>query len=139
MALGIGFAPGLSMAAKVTRIAVGLLAIVALLLASYCQGRSDGRTSEQLDVQRQINAALERDRKARDRADQQRQRDEQTRRQMEEDYEDAIEGAPGGANSPAAVALACERLRRAYPGRSELLPAECGRGGRDGAEAAPAG
>lgn len=123
--IGIGFTPGLSASAKASRLLGLLLVLVALLALSYCQGRSDGRAKQRLENQKALTEAERKARDAEALSAEQRIADERRQLEVERKYEEAIASAPGGRNSPAAVALACERLRRAYPGAD--LPAECRR------------
>lgn len=122
--LGLAFAPGLSLAAKAGRIAIMLGIVAVLLLLSYWQGRTDGKTSVKLADEKAKTALYQRAYKAGEQASEQRLADERRRLEVEKKYEDVIAAAPGGRNSPAASALGCERLRRAgYSGAD--LPAEC--------------
>lgn len=112
--LGIGFAPGLSTAAKAARIGIAIAIIALLLLLSYCQGRSDGKQGEIVKQQEATIKAQERDKVATDKAATERTKDQAANRNMTEAYHDEIDrAAPGGRNSDAATRLACERLRRA--------------------------
>jgi hypothetical protein len=130
-ALGFAFAPGLSFAAKAARIAIMLGIIAALLLLSYCQGRTDGKTSVKLADEKAKTALYQRAYKAGEAASETRLADERRQLEAEKKYEDVIAAAPGGHNSPAAGALACQRLRRAgYSGAD--LPAECRPSGGNG-------
>lgn len=125
-ALGFGFAPGLSAAAKIARIAIFLAVIAGLLLLSYCQGRSDGKAHEVVAQQKAVIKAQQKAAKAGDVADAKRIADAAKAIEVEKKYEEVIAAAPGGVNSPAAVARACQQLRGAgYSGAD--LPAECGR------------
>lgn len=112
MSLGFGFAPGLSMAAKLTRIAVALAVMIGLMVLSYCQGRTDGKNSEIAKTQAAVIKVQKKAIAAGDVADAQRAADVARQIEAERKYEEAIEAAPGGENSPAARALACQRLRR---------------------------
>lgn len=136
--LGFGFAPGLSGQAKLVRSLVAALVLVGLLALSYCQGRSDGKAHVELVNQKAINKAIVRDRQSAER----RQREETAaavrQAQVKAAYDTAIASAPGGRNSPAAHALACERLRQAYGAGSANIPASCRPAGGNAAEAAPA-
>lgn len=130
-ALGLAFAPGLSGAAKAVRILSFVLVIAGLLLLSYCQGRSDGKAHVKLQDQIAVNKEIEKARKEGEKAAEARLADERRQLEVERKYEEVIAAAPGGRNSPASVALACQRLRRAgYSGAD--LPAECGRGSGNG-------
>lgn len=113
--IGIGFAAGMTAAQKALRIMSAALIVIALLGLAYCQGRTDGGNAVKLKVKEAQIAAQEKQRKADEKAAKQREIDDQRIDDMEEAYDDAIAKAPGGANSPAARALACQRLRRAYP------------------------
>lgn len=125
-AIGLGFAPGLSAAAKALRILIAVGIVAALLALSYCQGRSDGKAHEVVAQQKAIIKVQKKAAAAGDAADLQRTADVAKQIEAEKQYADAIEAAPGGTNSPAATALACQRLRAAgYRGAD--LPAECGR------------
>jgi uncharacterized membrane protein YhiD involved in acid resistance len=124
--IGIGFAAGMTPAAKALRIVSFLFVIMLMLLASYCQGRTDGKNKAELANQKAVNAQIERARKEGEKAAEARLADERRQLEAEKQYEAAIAAAPGGRNSPASVALACQRLRRAGYAGSDL-PAECGR------------
>lgn len=122
--LGFGFAPGLSLAAKAARVAIMLGIVALLLLLSYCQGRTDGSNKVKLADEKAKSALYQRAFKAGEAASEQRLADERRQLEAETKYEEVISAAPGGRNSPAASALACQRLRRAgYSGAD--LPAEC--------------
>jgi hypothetical protein len=130
-ALGFGFAPGMTFAAKAARIAIMLGIIAALLLLSYCQGRADGKNKVLLADEKAKSALYQKAFKAGEKASEQRLADERKQLEVEKKYEDAIAAAPGGRNSPAASALACQRLQRAgYSGAD--LPAECRPSGGNG-------
>lgn len=125
-ALGLGFAPGMTAAAKAVRILGFILIIAAALAVSYCQGRSDGRAHERAKTAEATVKVLQKAEKAGNVADAERVADTARQIEVEKRYEEVIEAAPGGSNSPAAVARACEQLRQAgYAGAD--LPAECGR------------
>lgn len=124
--LGFAFAPGLSSAAKAVRLLSLALVAIGLLALAYCQGRSDGKAHVELANQKAINAEITKARKEGEKAAEQRLADERRQLEAEKQYENVIAAAPGGANSPAARALACERLRRAGYAATDL-PAECGR------------
>lgn len=133
--LGFGFAPGLSFAAKAARVAIMLGIVALLLLLSYCQGRTDGSNSVKLADEKAKSALYQRAFKAGEAASEQRLADERRQLEAEKKYEEVIAAAPGGRNSPASVAVGCERLRRAgYSGAD--LPAECGPSGGNRAKAA---
>jgi hypothetical protein len=137
--LGFGFAPGLTTAAKAARIAIMLGVIALLLLLSYCQGRTDGSNSVKLADERAKSALYQRGLKAGEAAAEQRLADQRRQLKAEKKYEEVIAASPGGRNSPASVAVGCERLRRAGYSGSDL-PAECGpSGGNRGKAAAVAG
>lgn len=107
---------------KVLMVAVPIFLIA--LIGAYFFGRSDGKTSIKLANQQAITAAVERGRIAGEKAAETRLADERRQLEAEKKYEDVISKAPGGRNSPASVALGCERLRRAGFGSADL-PAEC--------------
>lgn len=122
--LGLGFAAGMTGAQKALRIVSFLLIFVALLGLSYCQGRTDGKNVVKLADEKARNAQLRKAFVAGERAAETRLADQIRQSKVEKEYESAIASAPGGANSPASVALACQRLRRAgYSGAD--LPAKC--------------
>ena len=133
--IGFGFAAGMTAAQKALRVAITVLVLVALLALSYCQGREDGANNVKLEDERARSAQWERAYEAGERAAETRLADQLQQLEMEKQYEDAIGAAPGGANSPAAVALACQRLRRAGHLDSEL-PIPCRSGSGVHAEAA---
>ena len=122
--LGLAFAPGMGKAAKLVRIMGALLIVVGLCLASYCQGRSDGKNKVLLADEKAKSALYKKAHAAGEKAAEQRLADERRQLEAEKKYEEVITSAPGGRNSPAATALACERLRRAGYSGSDL-PAEC--------------
>jgi len=133
--IGIGFAAGMTLAQKALRIAIGAAAVVSLCGLSYCQGRTDGANGVLLADEKARNEQLQESFEAGERAAEQRIADALKQQEVDEIYEDAIDAAPGGVNSPAAIALACQRLRRAgYSGAD--LPAKCRSGIGYGAEAA---
>lgn len=133
--LGIGFAAGLPAAQKALRIAVMVIVLGVLLLLSYCQGRSDGSNAVKLKDAEARQEQLKQEFAAGERAAETRLADERRQLEAEKTYEDVIAKAPGGRNSPASVALGCQRLRRAGYLDSEL-PADCRSGVGFGAEAA---
>lgn len=133
--IGIGFAAGLTAAQKALRVAIGVLVLVGLLSLSYCQGRSDGTAAVKLADAEAVNEQLQESFEAGERAAEKRLADALAQEKVEEAYEEAIDAAPGGRNSPAAIALACQRLRRAGYIDAKL-PAECRSGIGYGAEAA---
>lgn len=105
------------------------LAILAIALPlAYCQGRSDGKNKEVAAQQKAVIKVQEKAAKAGDVADAARTADTARQIEAEKKYAEVIEAAPGGQNSPASVALGCQRLRAAGYGGSDL-PAECGRTG----------
>ena len=136
--LGFGFAPGLSIEAKLVRIFGSILILLALLALAYCQGRSDGKAKVELANQKAINAAVVQDRQSAERRQQEEIKAAEARGKEKAAYETAIASAPGGTNSPAAHALACERLRQAYGAGSSNIPASCRSASGNDAKAAPA-
>lgn len=119
------------------KLGVGIvLGAVLIFPLAQCRGEKIGRTAERLEVQKAVNAALERDRRAREIADRQRVADDARTATTGEELKDAIEDAARVGADPA-IALACERLRRLPPRQRVSLPAECGRGSGDGAQARP--
>jgi len=123
--LGFGFAAGMTQAQKLLRVA-GFIIILGLLLAlSYCQGRTDGKNVVKLEDEKARNEQLQRAYKSGEKAAEKRLADQRRQFEAEKKYEQVIAAAPGGRNSPASVALGCERLLRAGYSGAEL-PAECG-------------
>ena len=122
--LGLVFAPGMGMAAKAVRIMGALLIVIGLCAASYCQGRADGKNKVLLADEKAKVELYKKGMAAGEKAAEQRLADERRQLEAEKKYEEVIASAPGGRNSPAATALACERLRRAGYGGADL-PAEC--------------
>lgn len=102
-----------------------LIAVLLIGIGAYMKGRGDGKTAIKLANERSINAAQKRGHEAGEKAAIARLADERKQLEVEKKYEDAIQAAPGGRNSPASVALACQRLRRAGIGSADL-PADCG-------------
>jgi hypothetical protein len=124
-ALGLGFAPGMTMAAKAARIGIAIAIVAALLLLSYCQGRTDGKNAEKVEQQAATIKAQARDKVATDTAASERTTDQAANRDLTEAYNDEIAKAPAGTrNSAPATNLACERLRRA--GRDTRSIPACG-------------
>ena len=111
--------------ARPVAIALGVALIIALLAIGKCSYDRHIVNAYVDQVQRDAapatsNAAV------------QRAADTITNARNEKDLHNAIDAAPGGALSPAAHALACERLHKA--GRN---PASCGPAGGDGKQAGP--
>jgi hypothetical protein len=132
--IGIGFAAGMTQAQKLLRVA-GFIIILGLLLGlSYCQGRTDGKNVVKLENEKARNEALRRAFTAGEKAAETRLADQRRQLEAEKKYEQVIAAAPGGRNSPASIALGCERLRRAGFGDS-VLPVECRPSGGNGAKA----
>lgn len=108
-----------------------LIAVLLVGVGAYFFGRSDGKTAIKLANERTISAAYKKGAAAGEKAAETRLADERRQLEAERKYEDIISKAPGGRNSPASVALGCERLRRAGFGGADL-PAECRSQGSDG-------
>lgn len=90
---------------------IALLAAVASL--SYCQGRSDGRlAADNARLQANVEAQA-RDAVAASQAADERLDDTIEVRNLEEELRDAIEDIPDSVPDLTAIALGCERLRRA--------------------------
>jgi Na+-transporting methylmalonyl-CoA/oxaloacetate decarboxylase gamma subunit len=125
------FLPGLlgkELPYKTARIAGFItLAILATIMLSLGKCAYDASVVADHEQKREIAAG-----EAREVAADQRVEDAIINAQKEEELNNVIEAAPGGELSPAARALACERLRRI--GR---VPPACGPESRDGAEAGP--
>jgi len=107
---------------RVLLIALPLLLVA--MIGAYSYGRSDGKMAIELENANARHIALKQSYDAGERAAEARLADQRRQLEAENKYEHAIADAPGGRNSPAASALACERLRRAGFGDAEL-PAEC--------------
>lgn len=124
------FLPGLfgkEVAYKTAKV-LGFITLGLLLIAVLSLGKCayDASVIEQHETEREVKAGA-----AREEAADQRLRDQINNARDEKELHDVIEAAPeGGEVSPAARALACERLRRI--GR---IPAACRPEGGDGAEA----
>lgn len=119
--LGKEISDRLAKIAGIITLVVALLA--ALALAKFAYDRS---VVAEYEAERQAEASQAREDAADQRAD-----DTIRLTQEEKELHDVIEAAPqGGTLSPAARALACERLRRA--GR---IPPACGPQGGNGSEA----
>lgn len=114
---------GKELSYKTARIA-GFITLALLLIATLSLGKCayDASVIEQYETERELEAGA-----AREKASDQRVDDAITNAQKQEELRNVIEAAPGGDLSPAARALACERLRRV--GR---VPAACRSAGRDG-------
>ncbi|MBP53116.1 MAG: hypothetical protein CMG88_00945 [Marinobacter sp.] len=130
MSIG-AFLPGLfgkEVSQKVAK-ALGFVILGLLLIAVLSLGKCayDASVIEKHETEREIEAAG-----AREEAADQRLRDQINNARDEEELHDVVNAAPGGELSPAARALACERLRRI--GR---IPAACRSEGGDGSEARP--
>jgi hypothetical protein len=99
---------GKELSYKAARIA-GFITLAILLVAVLSLGKCayDASVIEQHETEREAAAGP-----ARENAADQRTADAITNAQNEEELRDVIEAAPGGEISPAAHALACERLRR---------------------------
>lgn len=108
---------------------VGMVALVILLVILLSVGKCayDNSVIEEHEAEREAKAAP-----AREKAADQRVKDTIRNIQNEEDLHAVIEAAPGGELSPAARALACERLRKL--GR---IPPACRPASSDGSEADP--
>ena len=124
--VGLSPIPGMTLQAKAIRILAAVVILGLLLALAYCQGRSDGKAKVELADQKAVTAAVTKQKQIDDNLSQQRVSDAVAQAKVDQSYADAIAKAPGGANSPAAVAYACQQLRRAgYSGAK--LPPECGR------------
>ena len=128
MSIG-AFLPGLfgkevsQKAAKVLGIVTLSLLLIAVLSLGKCA--YDASIIEQHEQEREVQAGQAREEAANQRID-----DALKNAKSEKELQDVIEAAPGGELSPAARALACERLRRV--GR---IPPACRSAGGDGSEA----
>lgn len=113
-------------AKKLAKIGVAIAAVALLIVGFIAWDWWDDRQAvEQAAVEREIAAGEQREVAADERV-----KDALDNAEQEEDYREAIETAPGGKLSPAAHALACERLRRI--GR---IPPACRPAGSNRAEA----
>jgi hypothetical protein len=110
-------------AAKPVAIGSAVVLLIALLSLGKCV--YDASVVDAYKAKVEAKAAP-----AREKAADRRAADTITNTKNEKDLHDAVNSAPGGALSPAAHALACERLRKA--GRK---PAACGPDRGDGAQA----
>jgi hypothetical protein len=107
---------------------IGVLVVAAVLLFILGKTLYDRSVVNDYKDQVEVRAG-----KAREQAADQRVEDAAKNAKNEEDLHDAVNNAPkGGDLSPAARALACERLRKL--GR---VPAACRPQGSDGAQASP--
>lgn len=104
-----------------------ILVILLALVLSLGKCAYDASVIEQHEQEQEVKAG-----QAREKAADQRVEDAIKNAQSEEELQDVIEAAPGGELSPAARALACERLRRV--GR---IPPACRPETSDGSEADP--
>lgn len=125
------FIPGLfgkKLSYKVAKaIGIGVLAVALVIALGVGKCAYDNSVIEDHEVQREAAASG-----AREDAADQRAVDTIENAKSEKELQDVIQNAPGGNLSPAAHALACERLRR-Y-GR---IPPSCGPSGGDGSQADP--
>lgn len=122
------FLPGLfgkELPYKVARVVgMGVLAVLLVILLGVGKCAYDASVIEDHETKREIAASG-----AREDAADQRVRDAIDNANSEKELQDVIQNAPGGTLSPAAHALACERLRR-Y-GR---IPPSCRPASGDGSE-----
>lgn len=125
------FIPGLfgkKLSYKVAKaIGIGVLAVALVIALGVGKCAYDNSVIEEHEAQREAAASP-----ARENAADQRVKDTIENANSEKELQDVIQNAPGGSISPAAHALACERLRR-Y-GR---IPPACGPSGGDGSQADP--
>lgn len=129
--IGIGFAPGLGLAAKAVRLGAIAAVLLILLGVAYAVGRSDGRKIERTATAEAVAEALKVDRAAREKADVERAFDMAETAETEEELSHAIyEAASTGADP--ALALACKRLLRLPPNQRPDIPAQCRPEGSDG-------
>lgn len=103
------------------------LLVAAIVIFVAWDAYDDWRVVKDHEAKREAKAAP-----AREKAADKRIEDDRANRELEEEYRDAIDKAPGGELSPAARALACERLRRV--GR---VPPACRSESGDGGETPP--
>lgn len=116
---------------------LGLAAVlIAAAIFVYMRGRGDERTENEAEKAVATAEALKSDQIADDQAGTQRVEDAEAVAELREELVDAVQSVPDSVPAPAAVALGCQRLRRAY-GESANLPAVCRPD--PGSEAAPAG
>lgn len=125
------FIPGLfgkKLSYKVAKaIGIGVLAVALVIALGVGKCAYDNSVIEDHEVKREAAASG-----AREDAADQRAVDTIENAKSEKELQDVIQNAPGGNLSPAAHALACERLLR-Y-GR---IPPSCGPSGGDGSQARP--
>lgn len=125
------FIPGLfgkKLSYKVAKaIGIGALAVALVIALGVGKCAYDNSVIEEHEEQREAAASG-----AREDAADQRVKDTIANANSEKELQDVIQNAPGGTLSPAAHALACERLRR-Y-GR---IPPSCGPSSGDGSQARP--
>jgi hypothetical protein len=136
--VGLTPVPGLTLEAKLIRLVAALGILLAIIGMAYCQGRSDGKAHVELANQKAINAAITQDRASAERRQQEEITQAEAAGKEKAAYDNAIAAAPGGVNSPAAHALACQRLREAFGAGSPNVPASCRPSSGDTAKAAPA-
>lgn len=125
------FIPGLfgkELSYKVARgIGIAVLAVLVLVALGVGKCAYDNSVIDKHEAEREAAASG-----AREDAADQRVKDAIDNANSEKELQDVIQNAPGGTLSPAAHALACERLRR-Y-GR---IPPSCRPSGGDGIETSP--
>lgn len=132
MSAGLKLFTGLTPQAKLIAGLVGLLILIGAFYGVYSRGYSNGKAHVELANQKAINAAITQDRQSAERRQQEELAAATVRGKEQAAYETAIAAAPGGTNSPAAHARACERLRQAYGAGSSNIPASCRSGSSNG-------
>ncbi len=91
----------------------GALLVLALAVALYIQGRSDGRAKADADRAIANVEAMKTNEKANDSAAEDRVTDAEQVLELKEELSDAVAQIPDDVPDPVAVSLGCSRLRKA--------------------------
>jgi len=94
-------------------LAAAVLACLLCATLGYCEGRRAGMAAADVAIQRANVKALERNAAASEKASAERVSDAEEVIQIKKELEDAVAQIPDSVPDAHAVALGCERLRRA--------------------------
>jgi glutathione S-transferase len=108
---------------RLTQGLIGLLLVIAILALAYCTGRGDGKNAVNAEISKARIEQAKRELREGNKAAETRAADALAAKDEELEDEKIIASAPGGTVTPADRAVACNRLREAYPGKQ--LPAGC--------------